>query len=81
MDLKDKLKKVTAAGTGGMGIVGLFFMLHGDIKAEIKSSLKKIENVVSRVTVLETREKIIWEQVKEDLTEIKEDVKYLKRKK
>lgn len=76
---KEKLKKVVGAGTGGVGIVGIFFMLHGDIKAEIKSSLNKIEKVVERVTILETKEKIMWKQIQDDIHEIKEDVKFIKR--
>ena len=53
---KEKLKKVAAGTGGGVGIVTIFLMLHGDIKAEIKTALNKIEDTVSRVTVLETQE-------------------------
>lgn len=76
---KERLKKVATAGTGGVGIVGIFFMLHGDIKAEIKQSLYKIEETIERVTVLETREKIMWKNIEADIKEIKEDVKFMRR--
>lgn len=75
---KEKLKKV-ATGTGGVSIIGVLLMLHSDIRAEIKTGLSKIEAVVERVTVLETREKIMWKNIEADIKEIKEDVKYMRR--
>lgn len=53
---KERLKKVTAAGTGSIGIVSLFFALHGDIKAEIKSAMSSIGATEDRVIKLETQE-------------------------
>lgn len=53
---KEKLKKVATAGTGGVGIVGIFFMLHGDIKAEIKTALDRIGKTEDKIIMLETQE-------------------------
>ena len=52
----EKVKSVSKAGLGGASIVTIFLMLHGDIKAEIKSALNRIGVTEKKVIKLETQE-------------------------
>ena len=65
----DKLKKG--------GIAAILATLIGGSAIDAKS---KVEQIIERVIRIEEREKLIWKQISEDIKEIKEDMKFLRRK-